>query len=614
MEDAWSDSEDLSDEDLDVYDRIKKLKQTILETSSMLDSINQALINQGNPREVLFPKELDKFRPQPGIRIDGKLSFRGQDMAREYYDYLDEDKDGRVSFSDVRACFSLADRKWGFAHQDHFRYWDSWRLFLADEGIATDDDGFISKENFVKMRVLLEPKMPLVHELVLTGLGFLPSTQAKWRLARARTTECILDRDDDPDDDRDLEYLDLNEMSFVTVSSGFVYSEAELMEGMIVRARLEKCLQQLKRKVFKKDYVEDPDKYRSQLLNHGLPPPEDDISRDDIGKPDMRRCKPHNLLAWLHSDGPKPRLPALHQVSSPTLAFALRARTRVHRPTHPHTPNHTPTPPLSCRYNHLQAILYFKYNSFSIIRKLTKLGGFIWDLSLYVKERDLFKDFTPIEAVMIDRKVLHMHHIIYIYIYTTDQSRAGLTSVLLPHRHSHPHPHSQAKKKEKRKQGLVGGAPKPKDDKKKGRNGKPKEPSEKELREEAERKAKQAKVAAMAKAKTTAKAELNVRGTAAVSVEVGDVGEIGEDGTGMSLKVGYLEKMEVTRDLFVGHKTRPDHAPPRPGLENSLALLSNSALNITNHTPHTAPYTLHRASWVRATFQRTVASCVSSSC
>merc|ERR1711965_978998 len=111
---------------------------------------------------------------------------------------------------------------------------------------------------------------------------------------------------------RDPDYLDMEEMSFVMCSTGFIYSKTELLEGMIVRARLEKVLQQLKRKVFKKDYVDSPDRYRSQLLNKGLPPPEDDVSRDDITKHDMRRIKPHCLLAWLHSDGLKPSLPPIH--------------------------------------------------------------------------------------------------------------------------------------------------------------------------------------------------------------------------------------------------------------------------------------------------------------
>ena len=93
MSDFGSESEsDLDEEELSLDDKIKKLQKSVDETRSMLESINLALLNQGNPREVLYPKVFQSFKPQSGIRINNELSFRGEQMCDEYWDYLDEDQ------------------------------------------------------------------------------------------------------------------------------------------------------------------------------------------------------------------------------------------------------------------------------------------------------------------------------------------------------------------------------------------------------------------------------------------------------------------------------------------------------------------------------------------
>jgi len=79
------------------------------ELESLVRSIEHTLVEEGYMAFVDTLAYQDRQGkggqrppPQPGIRIRGKLSFRGRDMAAEYFDYLDEDGDGYLTFSDFR--------------------------------------------------------------------------------------------------------------------------------------------------------------------------------------------------------------------------------------------------------------------------------------------------------------------------------------------------------------------------------------------------------------------------------------------------------------------------------------------------------------------------------
>ena len=161
MADSDTDS-DLDEEELSLQDKIKKLEKKANETRGMLDSINQALLSQGNPREVLFPSVYAQFKPQSGIRINNELSFRGEQMTDEFYDYLDSTTshstnemskyESKIGFEEIRATLSLADYdNWGFSHKYENLDPETWRLLLFDMDIMVDDHFYIDKKNFKKL-------------------------------------------------------------------------------------------------------------------------------------------------------------------------------------------------------------------------------------------------------------------------------------------------------------------------------------------------------------------------------------------------------------------------------------------------------------------------------
>lgn len=90
---------------------------------SALSAINDAFFDLGVPISTSFvptsiseekSKEVpikgyhpDKLRKY-GIRMDDKLSFRGQDKAKEYFeDLLDADKDGYIDYEESRAVHAF---------------------------------------------------------------------------------------------------------------------------------------------------------------------------------------------------------------------------------------------------------------------------------------------------------------------------------------------------------------------------------------------------------------------------------------------------------------------------------------------------------------------------
>jgi hypothetical protein len=77
--------------------------EELLERKTELEMLVMA-IEQNLRRHGYDFRKNDYVSPslQPGIRIKGKLSFRGKKKARELFDRLDEDKDGKLQFEDFR--------------------------------------------------------------------------------------------------------------------------------------------------------------------------------------------------------------------------------------------------------------------------------------------------------------------------------------------------------------------------------------------------------------------------------------------------------------------------------------------------------------------------------
>ncbi len=83
-------------------ERLKRLYERKEDLMSNLQDIDESLAKLGYNVDSVKTKELKKDL-QTGIRIDGKLSFRGVAMAAEYFKRVDEDNDGFLGWEDFRA-------------------------------------------------------------------------------------------------------------------------------------------------------------------------------------------------------------------------------------------------------------------------------------------------------------------------------------------------------------------------------------------------------------------------------------------------------------------------------------------------------------------------------
>jgi hypothetical protein len=83
-------------------ERLKRLYERKENLMSNLQDIDESLAKLGYNVDSVKTKELKKDL-QTGIRIDGKLSFRGIAMAAEYFKRVDEDNDGFLGWEDFRA-------------------------------------------------------------------------------------------------------------------------------------------------------------------------------------------------------------------------------------------------------------------------------------------------------------------------------------------------------------------------------------------------------------------------------------------------------------------------------------------------------------------------------
>ena len=106
-------------------ERLKRLYERKEDLMTSLQDIDESLAKLGYNVDSVKTKELKKDL-QTGIRIDGKLSFRGIAMAAEYFKRVDEDNDGFLGWEDFRAMRSVGGdfipALGGFVHDTEYVY------------------------------------------------------------------------------------------------------------------------------------------------------------------------------------------------------------------------------------------------------------------------------------------------------------------------------------------------------------------------------------------------------------------------------------------------------------------------------------------------------------
>ena len=122
-----------SDEDGEVSGEIK-LRRLLDRKEDLIQNLNgvdASLAKLGYQVDNRATKAA-KRQLQSGIRMKNKLSFRGEEMCREYFRYLDNDNDGYLVWEDFRAMRTLAadfvPELGGFNHYPEFGSWESWRM------------------------------------------------------------------------------------------------------------------------------------------------------------------------------------------------------------------------------------------------------------------------------------------------------------------------------------------------------------------------------------------------------------------------------------------------------------------------------------------------------
>ena len=82
-------------------EKLRRLQNKKIELESLLRAIEATLIDDGYLTESSFA-DSQKTPPLTGIRINNELSFRGQEKAGDFFDYLDEDGDGYLTLLNIR--------------------------------------------------------------------------------------------------------------------------------------------------------------------------------------------------------------------------------------------------------------------------------------------------------------------------------------------------------------------------------------------------------------------------------------------------------------------------------------------------------------------------------
>ena len=293
------DREDRVDRAAILEDKVKDYEEHLLAIEEALWGLGCFKDEEGNfqpAAEVQIVKgynhDIVAQAPQSGINIRHALSFRGQQKAEEYFDRLDEDRDGFLTFEDFRAMASLGRFPAGTVHDNVHASWDAWKMHMADAGAPPDFVGRVTRDQFVRYRTWLERRPREVHlepEVTRAGLGILPQTQQHWVALKGFIEEVIVDREyqellrkesdgakaeladllkGKKDDGPKLplkerfydEILDLDEMQYVLVTAGVIYPRGLLAHLMRERAQREKLLEHFSAKKMRRVYGDSPQK------------------------------------------------------------------------------------------------------------------------------------------------------------------------------------------------------------------------------------------------------------------------------------------------------------------------------------------------------------------
>ena len=269
----------------------QKLRGEIEDLQASLHAVEYILIDQGflDPNEgfqrVVVPKS--------GIRINGKLSFRGQEKAREMFDRLDERSTGGLGFEEYRTMKSLK-HPYDFVHQQEWSSWEAWRMYMADCGIPTNIHGQIFSDDLLRHRIDIELDDPLMTDLEAACLGYLQAPLLMWAKIKSLLEETTNFRS------ADVEYhgrLNMEESSYVLCNAGFCYSKAELFKLMIRRVKFENLMNNLSSKALKGNLFLSPERLGRLFEGGKLAIPESHLDLEEIAT-----ISPTHLVGWIFSD------------------------------------------------------------------------------------------------------------------------------------------------------------------------------------------------------------------------------------------------------------------------------------------------------------------------
>lgn len=356
----------VEDESLD--ERLARLKQKRDEILSRIKLIDSALLEDGVAIEYEEgglvptggnsnkPPPATSFNPQSGIRINGKLSFRGLEKASEYFDRLDEDNDGLLGFGDFRALTSIT-QPYGVVHNPEYLDWNAWKIYMDDLGVKTDSAGKVNREGFNEYRKVIELEQPLAAELRILGLSYLPKLQSQWRVINAMIQDVYHHRQISGTN-RDIgNMLDLDDVAYVLGNADIIFTRREFILNMLNRAPFELVMGELLRKSFRRYFA-----HSNEVFAHLM------TDNDTV-------ASQHSSS---HAEAPKVRVKSIKYIAPSQLVSWLFGR--------------SPAPACTGTYRQLISLKHALYQAWRKIDSWTKM---LFDLGVHLRLRMVFKDFLP---------------------------------------------------------------------------------------------------------------------------------------------------------------------------------------------------------------------------
>lgn len=399
-------------------EKILRLKDRIIELESMVRAIEIPLINAGYIDKPMDDKKANF--PNPGIHLKGQLSFRGMQKAEEYWALLRDKNTPETpfGFEDFRAMCSISEPL-GVVHGQETIHWESWKMYMADCGMRTDDLGHIGPQEFVKYRSFIETRgKPLLPELYkIPELGILPSVQAQWSLVKVLIKEAIEHRTQNHgmlpalgkagSHDHTDECLNIDEIMFVLHNAGISFAKSEFFKKMLEKARFDAVMVELIARSLKKNFGASPERFSNLILEQYE---HQQYVQYKIAKKKERerQRKAEEAAFYRKNKGKKSRLKFVSQLPPPTPRSSKSARRKrlkqmeapdvVFKDMNYIKPSkliawlfcRRPEPTYPSLY---QKMLQFKYATWRIMRKSELFFYHVSLMGAHFKQRKLFLDF-----------------------------------------------------------------------------------------------------------------------------------------------------------------------------------------------------------------------------